>query len=142
MVQPEKAENVDEPVIVAIGASAGGLRAFESFFKAIRVQMDAAFVVVPHLDPQRDSLMVELIGHYTSMPVEQAADGVRLQPNRVYVIPPNRYLAVADGKLQLVTAGERRGVRMVIDQFFRSLAEYAHERAVGIVLSGTATDGR
>lgn len=132
---------LDETMLVAIGASAGGLKAFEQFFRSMPPQLDAAFIVVPHLDPHRHSLMVELIGHYTHMPVELVSDGVQVRPNRVYVIPPNSFLEIHDGRLNLVSPGERRGVRMAIDHFFRSLANYAGPRAVCIVMSGTASDG-
>ena len=129
------------PVIVALGASAGGLKAFELFFKAAPADMGAAYVVIPHLDPHRHSLMADLIGNYTQMRVEPACDGAKVLANHVYVIPPNSFMSVEDGVLKLETPIENRGSRRAIDIFFRSLALTEKQRAVGIVLSGTGTDG-
>lgn len=129
------------PPIVAIGASAGGLAAYEAFFKAAPSRMGMAFVLVPHLDPRRHSLMVDLVSKYTAMPVAQAVDGQAVKPDHVYIIPPDRYLSIADGVLRLHQPKEPRGLRMAIDFSFRSLAESARERAVAIILSGTGTDG-
>ena len=129
------------PPIVAIGASAGGLAAYEEFFKAAPSRMGMAFVLIPHLDPRRHSLMVDLVSKYTAMPVAQATDGVAVQADHVYIIPPDRYLSIADGVLRLHEPKEPRGLRMAIDFSFRSLAESARERAVAVILSGTGTDG-
>jgi two-component system, chemotaxis family, CheB/CheR fusion protein len=127
--------------IVGIGASAGGLDAFRSLFAAMPADSGAAFVLIQHLDPTRESLAAELIGSYTSMRVVQAADGMRLQPNHVYVIPPNAYLAVAAGRLQLSPPTAPRSLRMAVDFFLRSLAADQAENAIGVILSGTGSDG-
>jgi two-component system CheB/CheR fusion protein len=130
----------DVPV-VGIGASAGGLEAFRQFFITMPSESGIAFVLIQHLAPDHESLMAELLGRYTTMPVVEVEDRMRIQPNHVYLIPPNKYLSIDRGELYLTTPVERRGIRMPIDFFFCSLAEDQHARAVGIVLSGTGTDG-
>ena len=127
--------------IVGIGASAGGLEAFEAFFRACPMETGMAFVLVPHLDPGHDSLLTEILQRATAMPVVQALDQVAVAPDHVYVIPPNREMAILNGELQLSVPEMARGQRMPIDAFLRSLAEDQAERAIGIILSGTATDG-
>jgi two-component system, chemotaxis family, CheB/CheR fusion protein len=127
--------------IVGIGASAGGLDAFKRFLSHMPADSGAAFVLVPHLDPTHESLMVELLARQTEMPVCEACDAVPVVPNCVYVIPPNKYLAVAEGRLQLSTPTGRHGQPTAIDFFFRSLAESQRELAIGIILSGTSSHG-
>jgi len=129
--------------IVGIGASAGGLAAFEAFFSSIpqNIDPDMAFVLVQHLAPDHKSLLAEIIQGYTKMPVFMVEDGMQVQSNRVYIIPPNHDMTLQHGNLQLLAPTEPRGQRMTIDFFFRSLAEELHERAIGIVLSGTGSDG-
>jgi two-component system CheB/CheR fusion protein len=127
--------------IVGIGASAGGLEAFEAFFHACPADTGMAFVLVPHLDPGHESLLTEILQRSTAMPVVQALDQVVVAADHVYVIPPNREMAILNGVLQLSVPELARGMRMPIDAFLRSLAEDQAERAIGIILSGTATDG-
>ncbi len=127
--------------IVGIGASAGGLEAFEAFFRACPADTGMAFVLVPHLDPGHASLLTEILQRSTAMPVVEAMDQVAVESNHVYVIPPNREMAILHGVLQLSVPEQARGQRMPIDAFLRSLAEDQAESAVGIILSGTATDG-
>ena len=127
--------------IVAIGASAGGLEAFEQFFRHIPADTGMAFVLVSHLDPDHASMLTEILQRTTSMPVTEALDQIQVLPNSVYAIPPNRDLSIFHGKLQLSAPDMPRGQRMVIDVFFRSLAEDQGENAIGIILSGTGTDG-
>lgn len=129
--------------IVGIGASAGGLAAFEAFFSGMPADSDPgmAFVLVQHLSPEHKSLLVELIQRYTRMPVFQVEDGMVVHINCVYIIPPNYNMAFLNGALQLLEPSATRGQRLPIDFFFRSLAQDQHERAIGIVLSGTASDG-
>jgi two-component system CheB/CheR fusion protein len=122
-------------------ASAGGLEAFKRFFQAMPADSGMAFLVVPHLDPRHESLMVGLLGKYTGMPVVEATEGVGVEPNRVYVIPPNRYLAVTHGVLRLTGPVERRAQQTAIDFFLRSLAEDQQENAICIILSGTGSHG-
>jgi two-component system CheB/CheR fusion protein len=129
--------------IVSIGASAGGLAAFEAFFSAMPADVDPgmAFVLVQHLAPDHKSILAELIGRYTRMQVYEVEDGVTVQPNCVYIIPPNQDMAILNGALQLLEPSAPRGQRLPIDFFFQSLAKDRHERAVGIILSGTGSDG-
>ncbi len=127
--------------IVGIGASAGGLEAFEQFFRHIPPDCGMAFVLVPHLDPSHASLLSEILQRTTTMPVVEATDQMVLTPDRVHVIPPNRDMAIFHGTLQLSVPELPRGQRMPIDAFLRSLAEDQGEHAIGIILSGTGTDG-
>ena len=127
--------------IVGIGASAGGLDAFKALLAALPSDTGMAFVLVQHLDPIHVSLMAGLLSGHTAMPVAQAAQGVSIEPNRVYLIPPGVSLAVAGGKLHLTELTERHGARTAFDVFLRSLAEDYGERAIAIVLSGTGSDG-
>jgi two-component system, chemotaxis family, CheB/CheR fusion protein len=134
----------DEPVpVVGIGASAGGLAAFQAFFSGMPADADPgmAFVLVQHLAPDRKSALVDLLQRYTTMAVFEVEDGVVVRPNCVYVIPPGRDLAYADGALRLAMPQEPRGRRLPIDTFFRSLALDLGDRSIGIVLSGTGKDG-
>ncbi len=127
-------------LFVGIGASAGALEALKRFFAHVPEDSGIAFVVVQHLERHHPSVLAELLGKYTQMPVEQAEEGVRARPNHVYVIPPNAVLMLERGVLK-VTKPAEAGVRAPVDAFFRSLAQDQGEAAVGIVLSGTGTDG-
>ena len=127
--------------IVGIGASAGGLAAFEAFFSAMPSGSRMAFVIVQHLAPDHKSLLTELIQRYTQMQVFEVEDGMVLRPNCTYIIPPNHDMAFLNGALQLLEPSAPRGQRLPIDFFFRSLAQDQRARAIGIVLSGTGSDG-
>ncbi|MDD5250636.1 MAG: chemotaxis protein CheB [Rhodocyclaceae bacterium] len=127
--------------VVGIGASAGGLEAFEQFFRHVAPDSGMAFVLVPHLDPGHASILTEILQRTTAMPVVEAQDQMTVAPDHVYVIPPNRDMAIFRGALQLAVPEVPRGQRMPIDAFLRSLAEDQGEHAIGIVLSGTGTDG-
>ena len=129
--------------VVGIGASAGGLAAFEAFFSGMPadVDPDMAFVLVQHLAPDHKSLLTELIRRYTRMQVFEVEDGMVVRPNCAYIIPPNRDMAFLAGSLQLLEPHAPRGLRLPIDFFFRSLAQDQRERAICIVLSGTGSDG-
>lgn len=127
--------------IVGIGASAGGLEAFEAFFRACPPDTGMGFVLVPHLDPDHVSLLTEILQRSTAMPVVEALDQVAVAPDQVYIIPPNREMSIRDGVLQVQLPQQPRGQRMPIDGFLRALAKDQSERAIGIILSGTATDG-
>ena len=129
--------------VVGIGASAGGLAAFEAFFSRMPADTDPgmAFVLVQHLAPDHKSVLSDLIQRYTRMRVFEVEDGMVVQPNCAYIIPPGRDMAFLNGTLQLLQPAEPRGQRLPIDFFFRSLALDQHERAIGIVLSGTGSDG-
>jgi two-component system CheB/CheR fusion protein len=124
--------------VVAMGASAGGLEAYERFFSRMPPDSGMAFVLVPHLDAHHRSAMVELLQRYTRMEVVEIGDRMEAAPNRVHVIPPNATLTFRGGVLRIATP---RGPGMTIDTFLRSLAEERGEEAVGIVLSGSGSDG-
>jgi two-component system CheB/CheR fusion protein len=129
--------------IVGIGASAGGLAAFEAFFSGMPADRDPgmAFVLVQHLAPDHKSILTELVKRHTRMRVREVEDGMVVEPNCAYIIPPNRDMAFLGGALQLLEPSAPRGLRLPIDFFFRSLAQDQHERAICIVLSGTGSDG-
>jgi two-component system CheB/CheR fusion protein len=127
--------------IVGLGASAGGLEAYEAFFHHVPADSGLAFVLVSHLDPDHASMLTEILQRSTAMPVVEAQDQMAVAPNKVYAIPPNRDMAIFHGVLQLSIPDVPRGQRMPIDAFLRSLAEDQGERAIGIILSGTGTDG-
>jgi two-component system CheB/CheR fusion protein len=126
-------------IMVGIGASAGGQEAFEKFFAHMPGDSGLAFVVVQHLDPTHKSILVELLQRYTPLQVLQVQDGMQVEPNCIYVIPPNRNLAVLQGRLHLLEREASRGLHLPIDSFFRSLAQDQGDKAVGIILSGTGT---
>jgi two-component system CheB/CheR fusion protein len=129
--------------VVGIGASAGGLAAFEAFFSGMPADTEPgmAFVLVQHLAPDHSSILTELIRRYTRMQVFEVEDGMVVQPNCAYIIPPGRDMAFLNGALQLLEPSAPRGQRLPIDFFFRSLAQDQRERAIGIILSGTGSDG-
>ena len=133
------AQNGSFPV-VAIGASAGGLEAYTDFFHTLPVDSGMAFVLVQHLDPSHHSMLTEIISKSTRMPVEEVKDGTRISPDRVYVIPHNALLAISNGGFALTPRSKGPG-HLAINFFMRSLAEERKSRAIGIVLSGTGTDG-
>jgi two-component system CheB/CheR fusion protein len=127
--------------IVAIGASAGGLEAYREFFHALPSDTGMAFVLIQHLDPNHESMLTEIIAKTTRMPVEEVKSGVTIQPNRVYVIPPNALMALAGGVFQLSPRGKTPGQHLAVNFFMHSLAQERKSGAIAIVLSGTGTDG-
>lgn len=126
---------------VGIGASAGGLEALETFFAQMPSSTGLAFIVIQHLSPDYKSLMVELLSKKTDMHVHRAEEGMPIEPNCVYLIPPRKTLTMYRGRLLLRDQAPTRGLNLPIDVFFRSLADDQGERAVAIVLSGTGSDG-
>ena len=129
------------PLYVGIGASAGGLEAIQAFFQNMPPYSPLAFIVIQHLSPDYKSLMVELLSKKTKMPVKRAEDGMTVEANTVYLIPPKKNLRIFHGKLLLSEQDYSRGINLPIDIFFLSLAEDQGERAAGIILSGTGSDG-
>jgi len=127
--------------IVGIGASAGGLEALEQFFQNVPKKCGIAFVVIQHLDPNHVGIMPELLQRTTEMKVVQVTDHLQIEPNHVYVIPPNKSMSILNGYLHLFEPVELRGLRLPIDYFFRSLAEDQHEKSIGVILSGMGSDG-
>ena len=127
--------------IVGIGASAGGLEAIESFLRHLPDKSGLGFVVVQHLDPTYKDMLVELLARATPMKVIQVKDRLKVEPDRVYVIPPNKDLSILHGVLHLLAPAAPRGLRLPIDFFFRSLAADQGPQSVGVVLSGMGSDG-
>ncbi|HSC06923.1 MAG TPA: chemotaxis protein CheB, partial [Steroidobacteraceae bacterium] len=129
--------------VIGIGASAGGLAAFEAFFSELpKEDLGMAFVLVQHLAPDHKSILHEIVGRYTRMQVHEATDGVKVGANCTYIIPPNKDMALVGGELRLTSPTTARGnLRLPIDFFFRSLAREQGERAICVVLSGTGSDG-
>lgn len=127
--------------IVGIGASAGGLEAIETFFKNMPVDSGMAFVVIQHLSPDYKSLMVELLSRKTEMPVLRVEDGMEVEANHIYLIPPKKSMTIFHGKLLLKEQEPRDGINLPVDIFLRSLAEDQGEKTVAIILSGTGSDG-
>lgn len=137
----QKGDSPDRRLIVGIGASAGGLSALQRFFRALPEGDGLTFVVVVHLDPHRESSLAEILQRQTSMKVVQVSGTTHLEPNHVFVIPPDRTLSATDNQLTLAAFDEPRGRRAPIDVFFRTLAETHKENAVAVILSGGDTDG-
>jgi two-component system CheB/CheR fusion protein len=137
---PERSPSKSFP-IVGIGASAGGLEAFTSFLKALRADIGMAFVLVQHMDPTHESFLNRLLAKDTAMPVIQVTDGMAVEPNRVYVIPPNTEMTIHEGRLRLIArpGGETR--HTPINSFLSALAEDQQSMAIGVILSGIGTDG-
>ena len=126
---------------VGIGASAGGLAVIEQFLAQVPAGSGLAYLVVQHLDPTHKAMLVELLQRRTTMPVVEATEAMQLEPNVVYVIPPNQDLTLVAGALHLAPPVQPRGLRLPIDLLFASLARDQGERAVGVVLSGMGSDG-
>jgi len=147
--QPGPAEPPQQPLdapaqpvfIVGIGASAGGLEAFTSFFTHMPLGSGMAFVLVQHMDPQHASLLTELLAPHTPMPVRQVVDQMPAAADNVYLISPNTTLTIKGGVLSLAPPTEAHGHRLPIDHFFQALAIDQGSRAIGIILSGSGTDG-
>jgi two-component system CheB/CheR fusion protein len=129
------------PPVVGIGASAGGLAALKRFFAYTPADTDLAYVVVMHLLSEQPSALAELLQPHSAMPVRQVTDGMPLEANRVYVIPPGNNLAMIDGQLRLTPLDESRDEHASIDRFFETLVQSCAEHCVAVVLSGSGTDG-
>jgi two-component system CheB/CheR fusion protein len=127
--------------IVGVGASAGGLEALEIFFQQMRPDAGLSFVVVQHLSPDFRSLMDELLSRRTQIAIHRVEDGMVVEPNAIYLIPPKKEMIITGGRLLLSDKDPSTGLSLPIDTFFRSLAQDVGERAVGIILSGTGSDG-
>lgn len=126
--------------IVGVGASAGGLEALERFFEAVPDDPGASFIVVQHLSPDYESQMKEILGRRTKLPVKKTEDGMELEENTVYLIPPAKTMIVSQGRL-LLTEKDSNSLSFPIDVFFRSLATEAQKSSIGVILSGTGSDG-
>ncbi|HEY9184048.1 MAG TPA: chemotaxis protein CheB [Salegentibacter sp.] len=130
-----------EPRIIAIGASAGGLEALKSFFDNISETDKNAYVVVQHLSPDYKSMMGELLKKNTNLPIVEISDSLKLHQGHIYLIPPVNNLVLENGKLHLVDKPKDQSLNLPIDKFFESLAKFKKEKAIGVILSGTGSDG-
>ena len=130
-----------ESFVVGVGASAGGLESLERFFRALPVNSGAAYVVVQHLSPDHKSLMEELFTRFTTIPVREAQDGDRVQPDQIYLLPPGKEIEIAGGRLQVSDRQAERTLSFPIDRFLTSLAADCGTRAVAVILSGSGSDG-
>jgi two-component system, chemotaxis family, CheB/CheR fusion protein len=128
-------------LIVGVGASAGGLEPLERLFAAVPNPCGMAFVVLQHLSPDFESRMDELLGRQTTLPIHRVTDGIEVQPNAIYLIPPRKEMIISGGKLLLSDKEDKRAFSLPIDHFFRALAHDVGRRAVGVVLSGAGSDG-
>lgn len=137
---PKEKEKKKTPV-VGIGSSAGGLEALGKIFSNMPTDSGVAFVLIQHLDPSHKSSMVELLARYTDMEVLEIEDGMHVQPNKLYVTPPNKSVGIINSVLHLAVPKEPHGLRRPIDFFFQSLADDQEENAIGIILSGFGSDG-
>jgi two-component system, chemotaxis family, CheB/CheR fusion protein len=135
------ADKTDSFPVVAVGASAGGLGAFTQLLRALPDDTGMAFVFIQHLDPKHHSILSELLAKTSNMPVLEAKHGTTVEPNHVYVIPPNVNMGILRRRLQLTPRAAETGQHAPIDFFMRSLAEARNSRSIGVVLSGTASDG-
>ncbi len=136
-----RTRTTDEVTIVGVGASAGGLEAFSSMIRVLPPKPGFAIVLVQHLAPQHESALPTLLTSYTQMPVMQVTEGMRVERDHVYVIPPNVQMGITDGHFHLRPRPDDRTQYTPIDSFLTSLAEHAKRRAIGVILSGTASDG-
>jgi two-component system CheB/CheR fusion protein len=139
--EDQKPGDVESFPIVGIGASAGGLETLNVFFSGMPPDRNMAFVVIQHLSPHHKSIMVSLLEKHTRMQVKEIEDGMKLEPDHVYLNPPGKNVAVFNGTLHLMEPVKSTTINLPIDFFFRSLSEDRHEKAIGIILSGTASDG-
>jgi chemotaxis response regulator CheB len=138
---PDTARGTDAFLLVCIGASAGGLDACSKLLDVLLPDSGMAFIVVQHLDPTHSSMMVDLLTEHTRMKVLQAEQGMLIEPNHVYVIPPGTDLSVAEGRLRLSRPAGQYGSRLPFDRLLRSVADDRGARAACVVLSGSGADG-
>ncbi len=144
----EKLDNIDKNMnqtkpshLVGVGASAGGLEALQELFNGMPIDTGATFVVVQHLSPDYKSMMSELLLKHTKMPIYEVTDSVDIMPNTVYLMPPRKNMLITEGKLLLSDQMPDHSPHMSIDVFFRSIAEDQQHKVIGIILSGTGSDG-
>ncbi|HXX17575.1 MAG TPA: chemotaxis protein CheB [Candidatus Eremiobacteraceae bacterium] len=132
----------DDLSVVAIGASAGGIEAFKDFVRNLPTDTGFAFVFIQHLDPTHQSILSELVAKETKMPVSEVRNGLQVAPNHIFIIPPNSNMTIAGNTLELTPREDgHHGAHMSVDHFMRSLAEAKGNRAIGVILSGSGSDG-
>ncbi|WP_142849416.1 chemotaxis protein CheB [Telmatospirillum sp. J64-1] len=127
--------------VVGVGASAGGLEALRIFFQNMPAKSGLSFIVVQHLSPDHKSLMADLLSKHTTMPVSEAGDGMVVEPDKVYLLPPGKLLTISGGRLNLVVKEASTNLSLPIDLFLESLATDQREKAIAVILSGTGSDG-
>ena len=139
---PLKKRNSDKSfTVVGIGGSAGGLEAFTKFIENLSPSLGMAYIFIPHLSPDFKSMIPEILENKTSMKIFQVKNKMKILQNNVYVIPPGNYMNLVNGVFKLIPRIKRNGIFYSIDYFFSSLASSYQTKAIGIILSGTATDG-
>src|SRR5262249_10945360 len=134
-------ERIQSFPVVGVGASAGGIEAFTQMLRAMPTDTGMAFVFIQHLDPTHASMLTDILSRATRMQVLEVQDQMKVESNHVYVIPPNTNMGITDGVLRLHPRKETRGKHLPIDYFLRTLAEDQKHLAIGVILSGTASDG-
>ena len=127
--------------VVGVGASAGGLEAIEDFFVGMPEDTGAAFVVVQHLSPDFKSHMAELLGRKTTLAIKRVTNEMQVEPNTIYLIPSNAEMMISSGRLLITERDQTEVLHLPIDHFFRSLANDCGKNAIGVILSGTGSDG-
>lgn len=139
----EKARSIAEQAfpVVGIGASAGGLEAFTRLLSGLPAETGMAFVLIQHMDPAHESMLTELLSRATILPIREVSEGTRVEQNHIYVIPRNATMVISGGILRLTSRETDGGKYLPVDRFLRSLAEDQKSKAIGIILSGTASDG-
>ncbi|MBV9489804.1 MAG: PAS domain-containing protein, partial [Verrucomicrobia bacterium] len=140
-LRPAAAASTDAPAVVGIGTSFGGFEAFGEFLENLPERTGMAFVLLPRLDPKHENLIGPLLARKTKLPVKEVKQGDRVQADHLYVVPPNANMTIRNGVLRLAPRTLSHGQHMPVDIFMRSLAADRHNRAVGVILSGTSTDG-
>jgi two-component system CheB/CheR fusion protein len=140
-VAPPASSPEERVPIVGVGASAGGYEAFRQLLKGLPPDPGLSFVFIQHLDPEHESMLTRLLAKATNLPVTEVKEGMRVERNHVYVIPPNTIMEIAHGVLHLAARKESAARNLPVDQFLKSLAEDEGSRAIGVILSGTASDG-
>lgn len=138
---PLVAMNGEPFYVVGIGASAGGLEALEQFFEHMPEDSRLCFVVVQHLSPDFKSMMDELLARRTRIPIVRVEDGIELRPNTIFLMPPRKEMIQSAGRLFLTDKDPSQGFALPIDRFLRSLAQDFGSRSIGVILSGTGSDG-
>ena len=140
---PPRAEpsKLDSFPVAGIGASAGGLEAFKELLANLRTDAGMAYVLIPHLDPDHQSVLTEILSRFTKIPVGEVTDGMQVERDRIYVIPRNKTMGIAGGKFILVQREAAQSPHLPIDYFFSALANDRGDQAIGVILSGTASDG-
>lgn len=127
--------------VVGIGASAGGLESLEKLFQNLSAETGMAFVIIQHLSPDFKSMMYELLARDTKMEIHRVEDGMAIEANHVYLLPPKKEIIIAGGELHLIDKDVGKGLTLPIDRFLESLARECGSRSVGIILSGSGSDG-